>query len=403
MINRIFYLLVIVLVTVTACDDYDISDIQSESFIKFYNPYPVFNGVDAKQTNNGYALLGTVETFSLGRQVCLLKTDAFGNVTDSAKYYGRSLDDNAYNLQVLADGFAILGSSQNPNTGKLEVYFIRTDEQGDTLWTRSIGYEGGDTEAYHFETDSKGSFIMTGYTKNPSTLDKQIWLFALENDGNDAWLFQRVMGGDKDEEGTHLQILPDERIIVTGWSLSYTRNTGKKTQFILITNSIGGVVSFIPVRGVSAEPATVYDEDAACIRLLDDGSFLIVGTTNTADKGTDIIVKKVSLVSSNITPVWEKQFGSTGNDVGVSAINEGNRYTFLTTTSGAGDNSAITLINVDTGGLNPGYFTYGQGSKLSGHSFEKTDDHGFIISGSNVHLETHSSGFLLKLKPDRTL
>lgn len=394
--------LFVMLIAVAACDKYEIDDIQSESFVKFYNPAHIFKGADAKQTDDGYALLGTVQTFSQGRQICLLMTDKFGNVPDTARYYGRSLDDNAYSLKILPDGFAILGSSENPSTGKLEAYVIRTDMEGDTLWTRTIS-TGEDTEALHFETDSRDNFIMTGYTRNPLTYDKQIWLFAIDGDGEDLWLFQRIMGGDRDEQGVHLQVISDDRIAITGWSLSYTRNTGKKTQFILITNNSGGVVSFIPVRDVSSEPAIVYDEEASCIRMLGDGNYLLVGTTATVGQGTDVLVKKISLASSNFVPVWVKTFGTSGNDLGISALTEGAGFNILATTSSPGNNSAITIINIDSGGNNPDYFTFGDGSKLAGKSFDRTDDNGFIIAGSNEYLETHASGVLIRLKPGRSL
>jgi len=393
MITRILSILFL-LVAVTGCDNYEITDIQSDSFIKFYNPYPVFKAADAKQTATGYVVVGSVETFSMGRQICLLQTDNNGNVVDSARYYGRGFNENAYSLKVLADGFAILGSSENPVSRKLEVYFIRTDTEGNVIWIRTIG-GNEDIEAYHFETNSEGDFIMAGYGRRPITGDKQIWLYAISSSGEDFDFSQRFYGGDSDDEGVHLQILSDNRIVVTGYTKSYSGPSNIRNSYILITNSSGGIVTFFPVSNET-------DETGSSIRFLADGSFLLAGTTGTSDKGTEIVLRKISIASP--TPVkWVKTFGTTGNDTGSALIVSNNRYVLLATTAMAEDNTAITIINVDEEGNDAQFFTYGQGSRLSGNNFERTDDNGFVIAGSNVHLEIHSSGVLIKTKPDKTL
>ncbi|MBN2481445.1 MAG: hypothetical protein JXB19_06880 [Bacteroidales bacterium] len=395
-------LLLFPLLLLIACDKEDISSLQADSFIKFYNTRAVFTSADVKQmSNDGYAVLGTVETLTSGTQICLLRTDEYGNSVDSAKFYGRSLNDRAYCLQVLPDGFAILGSSQNPLNSNLEVYFIRTDRLGEILWTRTIGGLE-DMEAYHFEIDTDGSYIMTGYAKRSgSTNDKQIWLFAIDRDGNDRddWPTQRTYGGDRDEEGVHLQIMDDGKIAITGNTKSYPLGTLTRHSYILIANNIGGLVTFLTIDS----PA---DEDANCIRVLDDGNFLIIGTmrSNLTGQGSDIILRKITL--SPTVPdevIWSKWYGTSGDDTGKSIIVDGSNYVLLGTTAATGGLSSISLIMTDPDGENPEYAHFGQGTQLTGTSFAKTSDSGFIISGTNKHTDTHVSVALIKTRPDVTL
>ncbi|MBN1159569.1 MAG: hypothetical protein JXA61_09325 [Bacteroidales bacterium] len=392
-------LLLFPLLLAIACDKEDISSVQADSFIKFYNTRAVFTSADAKQTsNNGYAVLGTVETIASGTQICLLRTDEFGNSLDSAKFYGRSLNDRAYCLHVLPDGYAILGSSQNPQNSNLEVYFIRTNRSGDTLWTRTIGGPE-DMEAYHFEMDTDGSFIMTGYAKRSGSVnDKQIWLFAIDSDGDNLWPSQRTYGGDRDEEGVHLQILDDGRIAITGNTRSYPLGTLNKHSYILITNNIGGLVSFLTIDSSA-------DEDGTCIRELGDNNYLIIGTmrSNLTGQGSDIILRKISLSSYVLEILWSKWYGTSGDDMGTSIIVDGSNYILLGTTAASGGLSSISLIKTDPDGENPVYSSFGQGSQLTGTSFARTSDNGFIITGTNKHSDTHASVALIKTKPDATL
>jgi hypothetical protein len=403
--KKSLFILLIFMLNLFACnlfDDMDIGSPQAYSFIKFFTTYPVFKGADVKQIDgSGYAILGTVESFTDGTQMCLIRTDEFGNTFngDSARYYGRALDDNAYCLQVLADGgFAILGSSQNPQNEKLEVYFIRTNSQGDTLWTRTISGDG-DIEAYHFEVNQDGSFYLTGYSEvsNINT-DKQIWLFALESTGKNLWPIPREYGGNKDDVGKYLQILSDGRLVITGYTRSYPYGTLNNQAFVLKTNNIG-------LSGTFREIKSTAEQEGSCIRALDENNFLVIGTTKslTSSTGYDIMLRKISLIITESDNQWEKTFGGIGNDYGKRVIVRGNSIYLLGTITSANINSSITLITTDLNGNNERYSNFGLGTQLSCSSFENTSDKGFIITGTNKYSESSSSVALIKTKTDTSL
>jgi hypothetical protein len=401
--KKSLFIILLFIMHIFACDHLKVDDIgspQAYSFIKFYITYPVFKSADVKQVDaSGYVLLGTAESFTAGSQMCLLRTDEYGNSIDSARYYGRALDDNAYCLQILSDGgFALLGSSRNPLTEKLEVYFIRTNSQGDTLWTRTIRGDGN-IEAYHFEVDQAGSFYLTGYAEVSSTVtDKQIWLFALDNAGNNLWPIPREYGGDKDDVGLYLQVMSDGRLVITGRTKSYPYGTLTNQAFILKTNNLGLSGTFREIKSKKTE------EEGNCIRALDDNNFIILGTSksDTTSTGYDIMLRKVSLLSVVPDTQWKKTYGSSGNDYGKRVIIRGNSIYLLGTIASADINSSITIITTDRDGNNVRYSNFGLGSQLSCSTFENTADKGFIITGTNKH-ESSSSVALIKTKDDTSL
>jgi hypothetical protein len=395
-------LISILLILLAACDKMDISPSQADSFVKFYNTYSVFSGADVKEIpGKGYAVIGTVESYTSGRQICLIRTDEFGNSLDSARYYGGSLDEQAYCLHLLDDaGYALLGSSTNPITSKKEVLFIRTDSTGNILWSRTISGTGN-IEAFHFEVSPTGSFIMTGYadTLKSGVVDKDIWLFGLSANGNNIenWPRPRLIGGEKDDIGSYLQILSDGRIAITGQSNSYPSSLNSHA-FVIITNSIGGVK--IPFW---IESAT--NEAGNCIRTVGDNGFIVVGTSASASSGSarEIMMKKVTITASNTQINWEKTYYTGGNNFGQRVIPDDNSLNLLVSIVSSGVNSSLALLTTNLDGSNPKFSFFGDGSQLTGNALEKTLDNGFIITGTNKHSDNNMSMVLIKLKSDGTL
>jgi len=390
------------LVLVASCDKMDITSLQAESFIKYYNTFPIFSGADAKQTaESGYAAVGTVESYSSGTQICLLRMDAFGNLLDSARYYGRSLNDKAYCLQVLDDGgYAILGSSQNPQTEKNEVYFLRTNSFGEVLWSRIIN-ETDNVEATHFEVSPNGSFYLIGYayTEKFGPLNKDIWLFGFDDTGNNfpTWGSPRIIGGAKEDQGTHLQLLENGGIVITGFTKSNSDETLYSQSFIIICNSSGFPSS-------PAYSSNAWNEQVNCIRVLGTNSYLIAGTSNALSvSSTDIMLKKVTLSGTSIQVVWEKYFGGNGNDYGTFSQIRNNTIYLLATKATVGINSSIAVITTNMEGTNEKYIYFGDNSQLTSGTLNVTDDNGFIITGTNKHSENNVSLALIKTKSDVSL
>jgi len=387
----------------SACfDETDITSVQSESFMKYYNNYSVFSGADVKQTpSTGYALLGTVEVPDGLTQICLIRTDEYGNLIDSARYYGRGMNARAYCLQLLPDGgYAILGSSKDQVTGMLQILFIRTDKDGTPIWTSTIkNPKGGNMEARHFVVDALGSFIMTGYAQSSNlNNNKEVLIAALDENGDPLFWSPSITPSVKDDEGRYIQIVNDNYYVITGTTKTYPLGTLYSHSFVMLTNTTG-----IP-PGILVLDATT-DEEGNCIRIIDDSNFLVLGTVkNTANgTGTDILLQKVSRSGVNLSQQWERTYGDSGNDYGQCILAENGSIQILGTMTTTGNNTAISMIFTDGEGNNPKYFTFGLGTQLSGTSFEKTYDNGFIISGTNKLSDNSVSFTLIKTRADGSL
>ena len=94
----------------------------------------------------GFYIAGFTSSFGSGDfDAYLLKTDLNGNKIWE-KNYGKPNSWERINdaVMTLDTGIVMVGETLNMNTGNSDIIIIKTDKNGDTLWTKQIGGEGID-------------------------------------------------------------------------------------------------------------------------------------------------------------------------------------------------------------------------------------------------------------------
>ena len=89
-------------------------------------------------------------------------------------------------IQQTNDGGYIIAASTNSfGAGNYDAWLIRTNADGDTIWTRTYGGADTDHASDVKQTDDNG-FIIAGSTRS----------FGHANNYNDAWLIKTNFNGD---------------------------------------------------------------------------------------------------------------------------------------------------------------------------------------------------------------
>ena len=109
-------------------------------------------------------MVGTTQFYGAGfGDIWLIRIDASGDTLWTRTYGGVEYDDGKFVQQTTDNGFIVVGSTQSYGAGSRDVWLIRTDLTGDTVWTQTYG--GTEAEdGWSVDVTSDGGYIVTGVT-----------------------------------------------------------------------------------------------------------------------------------------------------------------------------------------------------------------------------------------------
>jgi hypothetical protein len=174
-------------------------------------------------SDEGYILVGMTTSFGGGGfDYYLVKTDANGD-TLWTRVYGGSGNDKGYYVQQTSDGgYIVAGYTNSFGAGNYDIWLIKTDASGDSLWSRTYGGSGSDICKYAQQTPD-GGYVVAGGTDSFGAGSKDFWLLKTDADGDTLWT--RTYGGTDYEDFYAAHCTSDGGYIVTGWSSSFGVNT----------------------------------------------------------------------------------------------------------------------------------------------------------------------------------
>ena len=148
-------------------------------------------------TDGGYIIIGGTESFGAGeRDVYLIKTDENGDSLWT-KTIGGAFSDEGKSVQQTTDGgYIISGDTQSSGNGGEDVYLIKTDVNGIEQWSKTFG--GADQDgSFSVQQTIDGGYIIAGYTSSFGNGAFDIYLIKTDQNGIEQWS-QNFGGGGED-------------------------------------------------------------------------------------------------------------------------------------------------------------------------------------------------------------
>ena len=249
-------------------------------------------GNSVQQTDDGgYITVGVV-----GSEMYLLKTDSVGDSIWTRVYGGSGADEGKSVRQASDGGYVIAGWTDSFGAGAEDVYLVRTDSVGDTLWTRTYGGSGSD-RGYSVQQISDGGCIIVGWTESFGAGTLDVWLIRTDSLGDTLWT--RTYGGTDSDYGLSVQQTQDRGYIIAGYTWSF--GAGRYDVYLVKTDSLGDALWERTYGGS-------WSDCGYSVQQTSDGGYIIVGSTVLGVGGDDFYLIKTD------------ENGIVNRDVGVVSI-----------------------------------------------------------------------------------
>lgn len=155
-----------------------------------------------------------------------------------SRTYGGAESDGGEMVIETSDGnFAVLGGTASFGEGYNDIWLLKIDTAGDTLWTKTYGGPGADRRRWIEETPDSG-FVITGETESFGAGGKDIWLIKTDRYGDTLWT--RTYGGEFDEEVRFIGQNDDDGYTVIGKTGSFNPTSD---IWIVRTDSLGDTLT----------------------------------------------------------------------------------------------------------------------------------------------------------------
>jgi hypothetical protein len=326
---------------------------------------------DIQQTSDGgYIMVGHTKSFGAGLyDVYLVKTDANGDTLWTRSYGGTHYDYSSSVRQTADGGYIILGSTWSFGAGDCDFYLLRTDANGDTLWTRTYGGFGED-HGDCIQLTSDGGYIATGYTESFGAGSFDVWLLKFDANGNTLWT--RTYGESSLDMGHFVEQTSDGGYVIAGVFSSYD---ARCWDAYLIKADAHGDTLWTRAYG---DRTYQY---ARCVRETADGGYIMGGASISLGTGR----YNVYLVRTdpNGDSLWTRVYGGREDDQ-IYCLREIPEGGFMCTgpskSFGAGEED-VYLLRIDPWGDTLWTRTYGGGGSDYGSSIQRISDGSYIVAG----------------------
>ena len=360
------------------------------SFERMYGGDGYDRGESVQQTTDGgYVIVGSTRSFGAGlNDVYLIKTNSLGD-TIWTKTYGGVDSDVGRSLQQTADGgYIIVGHTKSFGAGDLDVYLIKTNVSGDTVWTKTFGGSDWDIGESVQQT-SDGGYIIAGLTRS---FGEGIYdVYVIKTDGSGDTLWTRTYGGTDNDQGKSILETTDEGYIIAGLTRSF--GAGDYDVYLIRIDTSGDTL------WTRTYGDTLIDQGFSVQQTM-DGGYIIAGETVPLE--TEFYDFYLIKTNASGDTLWTRTYGGPDEDAANfvrQTLDGGFILLGYTYSFGAGGGD-IYLIKTDSSGDTLWTRTYGDSLGDVGYAVQQTTDGGYIITGVGEPAGTpgNSDVFLIKIE-----
>ena len=247
------------------------------------------------EIDGGYITLGDTNSAGAGkRDLLAVRYDLDGNII-WARAIGGLEDDTGAGISEIDGGYIIGGTIWSYGAGKADGCFIKINDSGDVLWSKTVG--GSEDEGVNWDgvrVLDDGSFVLGEGTTSYGAKKQAICCMKLDIDCELEWAL--MIDGPKDDAGWTMNRTPDGYI--TGGKYDIAHNGGDAVFIKLDNNG-----DFLWARTIGDARLDEIEE------ILPAGNgFIMSGVTRIAESNGDFLIAKIGadgFIGGDSDPVKE--------------------------------------------------------------------------------------------------
>jgi hypothetical protein len=365
-----------------------------QAYALSFRAVPVNRGVAVGGTGNeygqaicrtpdgGYGVVGYTNSFGAGGlDVYLVRFNSAGE-TLWTRTYGTSSDQYGWAIDACDDGgFAIAGFTQAGPT-RWDLLLLQTDALGNQLWYKTYGRDSMIWAAYGLTRAPDNGFLAVG-SRGPYGQNTRYDMLALKCNADGDSLWSRTYATDQMDQALCVAVCPDNGFLLGGLM-------GNISDLALVRIDSVGNEQWRKTYGGGGNDRA----DALCLTA--DSGFIIAGYTSASGTADAWLLK----TNADGDTIWTRVTGGGGNDVATGVVevpNFGYGVAGTTSTWGAGSNDFL-FFSTDLSGNQLSLMTYG-GSASDGAADICCATGGYALAGSTSSFGSGGSDVYLVLVP----
>lgn len=268
-------------------------------------------------------------------------------------------NEYSHYIEQTTDGGYIIGGT-GYGSGVRSGYVIKTNEFGDTLWTRTYGRQ---STFYSGKQTSDGGYVFAGSEKPVGSMYYNMYILKIDSIGTIQW--QKSIGGANEDVATCIKQTTDGGYIISGYTNSYGSGS---YDFCALKLDFTGNLVWDNIIG-----STGY-EKAYSVSEINSGGYIFTGRTS---------MSQLSLIKLNTLGVlqWIRQYNGSSYTNGQSVI-ETNDGGFMISGDILSSGSNLSIYKTDSLGIVTWNKIYSSTIGFQNTRMTKTTAGNYIISST---------------------
>jgi hypothetical protein len=187
--------------------------------------------------DGGFFVVGFTTASAGGREdVLVLRLDPAGTVLWD-RTFGEAGRDLAWSATPTPDGgIVIAAESEQAGRGDRDAYLLRLDTTGDLVWERAVD-ASGDQRVFQVTRTDDGAYVFAGTTAADRDANRNVYIIRVDAWGDTMW--SRTFGDEPDDVGHGVMALTGGEVLVTGYG--GTRTNGRNDVYLMRLDAEGNL------------------------------------------------------------------------------------------------------------------------------------------------------------------